>query len=102
MNRRTPLKRGSSKLKRSRLRPVSQKQASKLREYSALRRVYLAQNPTCQICHRNPATEVHHVRKRGRNLTNAATFLAVCGGPKGCHAKIHGMPAWARENGYLV
>ena len=45
------------------------------------------------------ATEIHHKEKRGKNLCNVETFLAVC---RDSHNDIHRMPSWARANGYLV
>jgi hypothetical protein len=45
------------------------------------------------------ATDVHHVKKRGKYMLDVSTWLAVC---RETHIKIHQNPAWARANGYLM
>lgn len=49
LKRRTPLRRGASPLKRSRLRAVSKKRAGQFREYSEKRKAYLIANPVCEV-----------------------------------------------------
>lgn len=98
LKRKTPLKGGSS-LKRTPLRPVSKKRRGELKEYSVLRKVYLATFPKCWCCP-NPATDIHHRHGRFKDRLNDTTFwIGVC---RPCHDKIHSNPAWAYENRLLV
>jgi hypothetical protein len=79
---------------------VSRKQASKLREYYALRKAFLATHPVCEItgCGEK-SVDLHHRMKRGKYLNDPRYFLAVC---RPCHDRCHRNPAWARANGYLA
>lgn len=49
IQRRTPLKRSKSQLKRTPIRRVSKKRAKELRQYSKERAEYLAENPVCEV-----------------------------------------------------
>jgi hypothetical protein len=55
-------------------------------------------HPFCEICN-EPATDIHHKARRGKNLNNEETWMSVC---RRCHMKIESNGKWARENGYLV
>jgi hypothetical protein len=89
------MKRGS--LKRNKpLNKISDRQRGKLKEYSVVRKEYMMLHPFCEVCGQ-PATDIHHKAKRGANLCNKDTFLAIC---RICHTKAHDNPAWAKENGY--
>lgn len=100
LKRRTGLKRTGSLKRDSRLRRVSRRQASRLREYTSIRRDYMLAHPRCEVtgCPL-PATECHHKAGRGSRTADPAHFMAVCS-PH--HRLIHAMPHWARENGYLA
>jgi hypothetical protein len=100
MNRRTPLKRSTKPLRRSRLRPVSKKHAVRLRDYTKVRREYMEAHPICEVqgC-TQPSTECHHKAGRGSKTADRRYFMATCN-PH--HRLIHRMPSWARENGYLL
>jgi hypothetical protein len=99
LKRKTPLRRGKAKLKRTKLRQVSKRQRAKLDLYTAQRRVFLAAHPKCQVCGERPATDVHHMAGRGIRLNDESTFLATC---RACHDWIHAHPAEARERGFLA
>lgn len=77
---------------------VSDKRRAQLKEYATERKSYLAAKPSCQVCHKRRAAEIHHTRGReGKLLLEKEFWLPVCWA---CHRKIHDNPRWARENGY--
>lgn len=89
------------KLKRCPIRKVSKKRAKQLREYSKLRKEFLAKHPHCEIfendCTRK-ATEIHHMNKReGERLLDTAWWLPAC---RSCHQFITDRPACARASGF--
>lgn len=116
IQRRTPLKRGTSQLKRTPLRKVSKKRAKDGKIYSAKRKAFLIAHPVCEVwlyqiggitldqlrgthIDAPPSTEVHHMAKRtGSNYLDESTWLAVC---RENHIRIHENTAWARANGFL-
>jgi len=70
-------------------RKVSPKMAKDLQDYSVQRRQFLSEHTECQArvapnCD-GMALEVHHAAKRGANLLNVETFVAVC---RPCHIYI--------------
>jgi hypothetical protein len=87
-------------MKRSPLRRVSKKQAALLRQYSKLRKEYLAKHPWCEArvaC--NPpvrAVQIHHKQRRGANLLKTETWLACC---EACHQWITDRPREAKAKG---
>lgn len=53
----------------------------------------------CEVCVKNPATEIHHKRGReGADLLDPSGFMGVC---SKCHREIHSEPQWAYLKGYL-
>lgn len=74
------LSRHGPRLRRKKpLRAVSAKQAKALRLYRELRTEFLAANGRCQFPACNAAaSDVHHKARRGSNLNNVASWLAVC------------------------
>lgn len=91
-------------------RPISKKPKPKRRElndeYTRIRKVFMAENPFCQVLGPNnrpcgcPATECHHRYGRGRFHTNRDTFLSTC---QACHSALHTTKrGWARIMGYIV
>ena len=126
MLRRTPLKRGNSTLKRTRLSPVSKKRKKEMGEYAKLRAEFLRAHPYCMVWLRENgftedrvsptgkvwslfgplemwyaprSTEIHHGARRGKNYLNTKTWWAVC---RESHDRIEQNPSWARANGYLT
>lgn len=107
--------------RRKPIRRVSSKRAAQLKEYSKLRKEFLAANPFCQVwMDENPeyaavsplsnmgisywednrATDVHHMKKRvGKMLLDTRYWMAVS---RTAHQRIHQFPKWAREKGYLL
>jgi hypothetical protein len=88
---------------RTRIKPISQARAGRLKEYARLKRAWAA-DPKNQVCHfpgctsraeKNP----HHSRGRIGDLLNAVEFWrAAC---LKHHMTIHSNPALAREMGFL-
>lgn len=71
------------------IRKVSKKMAKDLQDYGVQRRQYLAEHTECEArvspqCD-GDSCEVHHSAKRGANLLNIETFVAVC---RPCHVHI--------------
>lgn len=86
------------------IRKVSKKTAKELQDYSVQRRQYLAGHTECQArvspqCD-GDSCEVHHSAKRGANLLNVDTFVAVC---RPCHRYIEDVMSAEerREKGLL-
>jgi hypothetical protein len=83
------------------IKKVSDKRKSENKEYTKLRKLFLAEYTICQVkgCKELP-TEVHHKKGRiGKLLTDTSYFLGVC---RECHSKIELEPLWAKENGYSL
>ena len=94
---------------RKRLNPVSESQKGKNARYAVLRREFLEKNPVCQCvvpemgkllenC-LEPATEIHHRARRGKNFLDTKYFMAVC---HTCHQHIEQNPLWAKEHSYII
>ncbi len=81
------------------IRSRSKQMSKRMVEYGKVRRLYLADNPWCEVCFTTQATEIHHMKKRGRYLLAVDTFLAVC---RTCHNMIESSPSWAFGNGYSI
>ena len=114
---RTPLKR------KTRLSPVSKRHKEEMKEYSRLSKEFLGAHPVCYVwyCEQGnkafpydeicdlvqsgdavnpcPATDVHHVKKRGKHYLDVSSWMAVS---RSAHQRIHDNPRWARENEYLA
>lgn len=107
---RTPLKR------KTRLNPVSKKRAKELASYRRKRAAFLRAHPCCEawlfiwnrdleFALQNPlmlgvpaATDIHHVKGRGKYLNDESTWLAVS---RTAHIWIHNNPSKARALGLL-
>lgn len=97
-------------MKKTRLRPISDKRAKEQAEYRKLRKEYLSLNRTCEAgitlvandidskCTKW-ATQVHHRYKRRKNLNNVNTWLPVC---FNCHKWIEDHKGRARELNLLA
>ena len=89
-------------MKRTPLRKVSKKMASKLHEYRKLRLAFLQEHKYCQIaldCCTVSATDVHHKMRRGKHINDVTTWMAVC---RNCHSYIETHASMAREKGYIL
>ena len=56
------------------------------RDWQKLRAAFLAQHPVCEVCRREPATEVDHtqtIRQGGERLSEG-NLVAMC---KSCHSR---------------
>ncbi len=106
LKRKTPMKRGSRRMKRTPLRQQSPKCRKENAEYSRLRVEFLTAHPLCEAClilhpRRKQAaasTDVHHMQGRGKNLNRVETWLAT---DRQCHNEIHSNPNRARKLGLL-
>jgi hypothetical protein len=90
-------------MKRSPLRKVSKKRAVEMRKYLKLREKFLTVQPWCEVgatwqC-TTKATDVHHMRGRGKYLCDWSYFMAVC---RFCHQYVHDNPYWARKHKYIL
>jgi hypothetical protein len=67
------------KKKAYKIAPISKKMAKKLADYRPLRDKYMKLNPICEFdgC-KKPSEDLHHKARRGENLCNVETFMAVC------------------------
>lgn len=73
---------------------VSAKRAIQLKEYAKLRRRFLKQNPTCQVCGKKPSRDIHHRKGRSNQLLNATEYwTAIC---RTCHDYLHLNPKQAQ------
>lgn len=90
----------SDEVKRTRLKPISDKRKAQLREYREVRRNFIKSNPVCEVCQRRRTWDIHHKAGRvGKRLLDQFYWLAVC---RPCHDRIHDEPRWARETGFLI
>lgn len=88
------------------VKKISAKHAKELQDYGVLRRKYLMENPVCEsglpgdICG-CLSVEVHHRAKRGKNLLDSSTFMAIC---RPCHTYIETVMSAEerRERGFLI
>jgi hypothetical protein len=116
---RSPIKR------KTRLRPVSKRRSADMKLYSSLRKDFLAMYPLCYVywqevllqstglsyeCWSNmvreggyenpcPASDIHHVHKRGKNYLDTTTWMSVS---RKNHERIEQNKKWARACGYLA
>ena len=87
------------KAKNYRIPRVSKSMLKKLAEYRPLRDAYMSAHEICEVkgCNRK-SQDLHHVARRGKNLCNVDTFLAVC---RECHIYIEDNPIESKKLGYL-
>lgn len=97
-------------MKRTRINPVSNKRAKELALYRRLRTEFLGLNRMCEAgivlsaegvdskCTKQ-ATEIHHKKKRGKNLNNVDSWLPVC---RHCHDWIENNKSQARALNLLA
>ena len=113
------MKRSQKPMKRTPLKQQSQSKSAKEKRktYSKAKKEYLHSRASkkhhCERCEGSIGVEyldLHHKSSRKgsslndkgemeRNLTNKATFMAVC---RQCHNWIHANPKQAREKGWLT
>ena len=87
-------------MKRSRMRPVSDKRRKRDAVYQARRlQVWERGEGICEHCRAAGMGEVHHLAGRGgpdpHRLEN---LIGLCGR---CHARAHAEPEWARSVGLM-
>jgi hypothetical protein len=87
-------------MKRSRIKPISDKRRERMKAYKLLREAFLKIYPICEVCLNAKATDIHHRRGRfGSRLNETEHWLPVC---RKCHTLIHHNPKWAYEQGHLL
>ena len=89
---------------KKRLRPRSQKRQKQEKEYSKRRKIFLENNPVCQIAISGictyHSTEIHHTNDRYGDKLNDETFWkATC---RFCHQWVHLHSRESRELGFLI
>lgn len=97
LTRHKPLKRGTARLKRTRLRPVNRKRKAALRvEQFGEGYVNWLRDRACVACGTWP-TEPHHIRSRGAG-GRESDQVPLC---RGCHDSGHGMgwKTWQARTG---
>lgn len=88
----------TNQFKKTRLKPMSDKMAERLKEYRIVRDEYLKQNPNCARCGTNQNISLQHLKGRiGDNLTDVNNFMTLC---IPCHRFINDNPEYALDNGY--
>ncbi len=78
----------------------SKNMEKELAKYRPLRDKYMKEHPICEYkgC-KKPSQDLHHKARRGKNLSNVSTFMAVC---RNHHIYIEDNPLESKENGYLT
>jgi len=89
----------TSKPKQKPIKPISDKQSERLKEYRKVRDEYMSNHPCCefQYC-QNKSEDLHHMKSREYHLCDVSVFMAVC---RTHHNWIHDNDSLARELGYL-
>lgn len=99
----------------SRKRAKREEKNEKLERYRVMRANFLHARRYCEakaVCRtervddfgiRKPvyalATDIHHMRGRGRHFLDESTWLPVC---RACHEFIESERAWAQREGFLL
>jgi len=89
---------------RNKINHRSKKRAKQEKEYLVENRLFLSENPFCQvkvshIC-LTTSTQIHHKKGRiGNLLLDKRYWLAICGA---CHLYIETHPTKAKENGWSL
>lgn len=93
--------------KKTRIKPVSDKQADRNEVYNGIRELYLSMHPICQTHYTitglrliERATTVHHKKGRDNNrLFDVRYFLPCC---LSCHQAIENQPELAKKFGFSL
>lgn len=86
------------------MRKVSKKRAIQISKYSKIKKLYLEENPCCQVrldnCTGCGPVEIHHKKgKINELLYDSNYFLTVC---RNCHNIIEANPSYAYEKGFSI
>jgi hypothetical protein len=106
LRRRTPLKRGQSKLTRGRLNPVSSRRRRRDADYEQARQAVLARSEgRCEVDVHSPGCsgrveQTHHIGGRGGPDPHRLDNLLGCSAA--CHAEIHANPNRSYLLGLMV
>ena len=89
----------AAKKPRKAIRKVSKSMARKLAVYQKLKKEYMRYQPRCEMPGCGAiATDLHHVKRRGKYLCDVSTFRSLC---RLHHSFIHNNPEWAFRSGWL-
>lgn len=91
----------SAPMKRTRMKPVSEKRKAANERRAALRADHLRRNPYCRRCVKRKAVHIHEpwLRSRGGPIDDERNFCGLC---EGCHTWVHDNPREAQRRGFLV
>ena len=85
---------------RQKIKQVSSKRARMNQAYSVMRKLFLEQNPKCEVYPNLDATEIHHKMKRnGERLLDSTLWMAVS---REGHLYIHANPKESYEKEWLI
>jgi 5-methylcytosine-specific restriction endonuclease McrA len=88
-------------VKRTRMKPVSDKRRKRDAVYPARRQqVWERGNGMCEHCGMAPMGEIHH--KAGRGGADPHRLANLAGLCPPCHARAHAQPEWARSVGLMT
>tara|TARA_B100001939_G_C16927365_1_gene612338 strand:+ start:1707 stop:2051 length:345 start_codon:yes stop_codon:yes gene_type:complete len=109
LKRKTPLKRGTSQLKRTPLNKVSKSKSSTERrnKYAKAKREYMhdrgSKKDYCERCEGKfgvDRLDLHHKAGRaGSKIYDKEFFAVLC---RSCHDEVHKYPKQSREEGWLI
>jgi hypothetical protein len=109
LKRKTPLKRGTSQLKRTPLNRVSKSKSSKERRnnYAKAKKEYMndrgSKKDFCERCEVKfgiDRLDLHHKAGRaGSKIYEKEFFAVLC---RSCHDEVHKFPKQSREEGWLI
>jgi 5-methylcytosine-specific restriction endonuclease McrA len=89
-------------VKRSRMKPVSDKRRKRDAVYPERRQqVWERANGMCEHCGMAPMGEVHHIAGRGGPHPDPHRLENLAGLCSPCHARVHREPEWARSVGLM-
>ncbi len=82
------------------VRRVSKTRQKERCDYRKRKDAYMIRQPFCQVCFKEKAIDVHHVRGTFKaRLNDEKWWMSVC---RKCHDFIHAHPSWSYARGYLV
>lgn len=72
-------------------------------EWKSLRnQVFARDNHTCQSCGSQSSLNCHHITYERLGAENLEDLITLCGGPNGCHTKLHKLLGYDRTTIYNI
>ncbi len=85
---------------RKAVRKVSVSRQKERYDYRKQKAAFMFRQPFCQVCFKEKAIDVHHIRGTFKaRLNDEKWWMSVC---RVCHDFIHAHPSWSYARGYLV